>query len=166
MPPRFTDQIYKVIRYACNAMMALQVVLVCYIVFARFILNNSPAWGEELALLFMVWFCLLSPPEALRDDRHLCISVLQERLPAPLMKVVDILNHALIAVFAAFMIIEGSKLTALTSRNTLPGLGLPASILYASVPVSGVVLLVAAIERIVTISHIPTREYRAKVCKD
>lgn len=166
MPPRITDRVYKAIRYACNAMMALQVVLVCYIVFARFVLNNSPAWGEELALLFMVWFCLLSPPEALRDDRHLCISVLQERLPGPVMKAVDLLNHALIAAFAAFMIIEGSKLTLLTSRNTLPGLGLPASILYASVPVSGVVLIIAAIERIVAISLIPSGEYRAKSCKD
>jgi TRAP-type C4-dicarboxylate transport system permease small subunit len=85
----------------------------------------------------MVWFCLLSPPEALREDRHLCITVFQQMLPGAVMKAVDFINHVLILAFAAFMVIEGTKLTGLTSRNILPGMGVPASILYSSIPSPG-----------------------------
>ena len=62
---RLTEPIYALVRGVCNVLLALQVVLICYVVFARFALNNSPAWGEEFSLLLMVWFCLLSPAEAL-----------------------------------------------------------------------------------------------------
>ena len=162
----FTRPIYRWIRFACNTFLVLQVLLVCYIVFTRFVLNDSPAWGEELALLFMVWFCLLSPPEALHENRHLAISLSQKFLPGPVIRIIDATNHGLILVFAAFMVIEGSNLTLLTNRNILPGMGVSASILYASVPVAGVLLAIASIDRIIEILSIPGRDYLEKGCKE
>jgi TRAP-type C4-dicarboxylate transport system permease small subunit len=162
----FTRPIYRWIRYVCNAFLVLQVLLVCYIVFTRFALNDSPAWGEELALLFMVWFCLLSPPEALHENRHLAISLSQKFLPGPVIRIIDAVNHVLILVFAAFMVIEGAKLTQLTGRNILPGLGMSASILYVSVPIAGVLLAIASIDRIIEILSIPGREYLKRGCKE
>lgn len=161
-----TRPIYGVVRHLCNVLLAVQVVLVCYIVFMRFALNDSPPWGEELALLMMVWFCLLSPPEALHEGRHLCISLIDKILPSSALRIVDTLNHTLVLVFALFMAIEGTRLTLLTQRNILPGMGVPASYLYASVPVAGVLLALASINRIVEILSIPGRDYRPAASED
>jgi len=166
MPPSFTSPIYRWIRHTCNVLLVLQVVLVCYIVFARFVLNDSPPWGEEVALLFMVWFCLLSPPEALHENRHLAISLSQNYLPGSVLRIIDAINHLLVLVFAAFMVIEGTNLTMLTSRNILPGMGISASILYASVPAAGIILAIASIDRFIEILSIPARDYREKGCKE
>jgi TRAP-type C4-dicarboxylate transport system permease small subunit len=161
-----TRPIYRWVRYLCNVLLAIQVVLVCYIVFTRFVLNDSPPWGEELALLLMVWFCLLSPPEAIHENRHLAITLIEKVLPGQALKAVDVFNHLLILVFAGFMAIEGYRLTMLTARNILPGMGVPASYLYASVPVAGVLLAIASIDRIVEILSIPGRDYRPTESKD
>ena len=161
-----TKPIYRWIENICNVFLVLQVVLVCYIVFARFVLNDAPPWGEEVALLFMVWFCLLSPPDALHENRHLAISLSQNFLPGAVLRIIDAINHLLILVFAAFMVIEGTNLTMLTSRNILPGMGISASILYISVPIAGVILAIASVDRFFEILSIPAREYREKGCKD
>ena len=162
----FTSPIYRWIQHVCNVLLAAQVLLVCYIVFTRFVLNDSPPWGEELALLFMVWFCLLSPPEALHENRHLAISITQSFLPGWVLRAIDAINHVLILVFALFMVVEGLKLTSLTGRNILPGMGVSASILYASVPVAGLILAVASIDRFIEIIRIPAWCYREKGCKE
>lgn len=161
-----TKPIYRWIENICNVFLVLQVVLVCYIVFARFVMNDAPPWGEEVALLFMVWFCLLSPPDALHENRHLAISLSQNFLPGSVLRIIDAINHLLILVFAAFMVIEGTNLTMLTSRNILPGMGISASILYISVPIAGVILAIASVHRFFEILSIPAREYREKGCKD
>lgn len=162
----FTSPIYRAIQHVCNLFLALQVVLVCYVVFARFVLNDAPPWGEEVALLLMVWFCLLSPPEALHENRHLAISLSQNFLPGSVIKFIDAVNHLLILVFAGFMVVEGYNLTLLTGRNILPGMGISASILYASVPVAGLVLAIASIDRFFEILSIPSWYYREQGCKE
>ena len=162
----FTSPIYRSIQHVCNVFLALQVLLVCYVVFMRFAFNDSPPWGEEVALLFMVWFCLLSPPEAVHENRHLAISITQNFLPGNVLRVIDAINHLLILVFALFMVVEGYKLTLLTGRNILPGMGVSASILYASVPIAGAILAIASIDRFIEITKIPAWCYREKGCKE
>lgn len=161
-----TEPIYAFVRVICNLMLAIQVVLICYVVFARFVLNNSPSWGEEFSLLLMVWFCLLSPAEALKENRHLAITLLERFLPGPVIRVIDAVNHVLIFGFAVFMIVEGYGLAELTVRNIMPGMGVSASWLYASVPVAGVVLAMAAIERLIEILSTSGRDYLELGCKN
>lgn len=106
------------------------------------------------------------PPEALHENRHLAISVSQSFLPGSVLRAIDAINHVLILVFALFMVVEGLKLTSLTGRNILPGMGVSASILYASVPVAGVILAIASIDRFIEIIRIPAWCYRQKGCKE
>jgi TRAP-type C4-dicarboxylate transport system permease small subunit len=81
------------------------------------------------------------------------------------MKCIDIFNNILIAGFSVFMIIDGAALSELTVKNVLPGSGLSSSFMYASIPVAGFFLLVAAAECIVRIARIPAKEYREKLLK-
>ncbi|WP_068110740.1 TRAP transporter small permease [Tropicimonas marinistellae] len=162
----FTEPVYAFVRVVCNVMLAIQVVLICYVVFARFVLNNSPSWGEEFSLLLMVWFCLLSPAEALKENRHLAITLLEKVLPGPVIRVVDAVNHVLILVFAVFMVVEGTGLAELTVRNIMPGMGVSATWLYASVPVAGAILAMAAVERLIEILSIPGKDYLELGCKN
>jgi TRAP-type transport system small permease protein len=165
MVKKILDQIFRGVDFFCDLLLLLLIPLVCYIVFARFALHDAPQWGEELALLSMIWFCLVGPAQALRQDRHLCINICQHFFPAIVMKIVDIMNNLLIAVFAVFMIVEGAGLAKLTINNILPGTGFSSSVMYASIPVAGFFLLIAALECAIRIIRIPAKEYREKLLK-
>lgn len=158
----FTDPIYATVRYVNNVLLAFQVVLICYVVFARFILNDAPSWGEELSLMIMVWYCLMSPSQALRDNSHLSITLLEAFVPGAAIRIIDAFNHILILGFGVFMLVEGRFLAELTVRNIMPGLGISSSWLYASVAVSGVLLIIAALERIIEILSVPGDRYIEK----
>ena len=163
---KYTQPIYDAVQILCNVLLTVLVLVISYVVFARFVLNNSPSWGEEFSLMLMVWICLLSPPEALREGRHLAISLIQDLVPSPAVRIIDLINHALILAFAVFMMVYGTSLAQLTLRNILPGMGVSAAYLYASVPFAGALLALAAVDRILEILSIPGDRYRELGCKD
>jgi TRAP-type C4-dicarboxylate transport system permease small subunit len=121
--------------------MLVQVVIVCYVVAGRYIFKKTPAWGEELSLLCMVWFSLLSASLAVRDNTHIRMSIVDAIFPKKVLKFIDRIFYLLNVAFSLFMIIEGTKLTLLTVRSIMPGIGISISWLYVSVPIAGLSLM-------------------------
>lgn len=145
---RIFDKLYSVINNLCRIFMLIQTIVVVYVVFGRYILNNTPAWGEELSLLSMVWFSLLSASLATKTDDHIRISIVDNILPEKILKLLQLIFYFLTVIFAIFMIVEGTKLTVLTLRSIMPGLGISISWLYLSVPIAGLSLLLTLIGKI------------------
>ena len=137
----------KSVEYVCKFSLVVQLTVVSGVVFGRFVLNYTPAWGEEMALFAMVWFGLLSASTAVRDDSHLSLTFLDEKLPRRVKRLRDIVVLILIALFGLFFVVEGFNLVELTRNNSLPGMGISSSLLYAAIPVSGVAIIVQVIAR-------------------
>lgn len=148
MISKIYDCFYSILLNFCKVLLLAQIIIVAYVVFGRFILHSTPAWGEESALICMVWFCLVSSTLAIRDNTHLRMEVIEMVLPAKVIKIIDNLNHVIVFLFALFLVVAGIKITALTALNVLPGIGLKASWLYAAVPVTGFTLIFAILEKV------------------
>jgi TRAP-type C4-dicarboxylate transport system permease small subunit len=54
------ERMYESINAVCSGLMIMQIIVITIVVFGRFVLNKSPAWGEGISLLCMVWFSMLS----------------------------------------------------------------------------------------------------------
>jgi len=141
---RYTN---AVVESACKVMLIILVLTVCWVVFGRYVLHRTPPWGEELALLTMVWFGLLSGSLAIRRDAHLRITVVDFILPKKFRKALEWFVLSVIAAFAVVCIVSGILLVELTSANTMSGIGISSAWLYLAVPVSGVVMLVQTLDR-------------------
>lgn len=144
---KFCEIVRKVLSVICVTLLCGQVLLASYVAFSRYVLKSTPAWGENSALLCMVWFCLLCATLAIKDDSHLRMTLIDNVASPNAVKIMNIIDLVLVAVFGAFMLVEGIGLVQLTHRNIMTGLGVPSSILYLSVPVSGAAFLLAAIEK-------------------
>jgi TRAP-type C4-dicarboxylate transport system permease small subunit len=131
----------------CRVLLMAQVVVVSIVVIGRYVFNRTPGWGEEGALLFMVWFCLISSSLAIIEERHLRMSIIDYFLSPKQLRILDYFNHTIIFIFAATMFWEGIKLTQLTALNMMPGLGIKSSWLFASIPVAGVAIVIMTIEK-------------------
>lgn len=137
----------KVVEYVCKTMLLIQLVVVSGVVFGRYVYSYSPAWGEELALFAMVWFGLLSASTRVRDDAHLSLTFMDEYLPVKIRKIRDAIVMILIALFGFFLLVQGINLVDMTRNNSLPGMGISSSFLYASVPVAGLAIIIQIIAR-------------------
>ena len=138
----------RLIKVACQVLLVTQVIIISYVVFGRFVLSSTPAWGEESALLCMVWFSLLSSVLAFKEGRHLKVCIADFILPSKVIKYFDIFVFAGVIIFSIFLLITGIDITKLTAGNTMTGMRIKSSWLYLSVPVTGVMMLLIIIEKI------------------
>ncbi len=64
----------------CGVIMLAIMWLTFFMVFFRYVLNNSIVWAEEVLRYLMMWAVLVGAGLAARDDQHVCMDVLQTSL--------------------------------------------------------------------------------------
>jgi TRAP-type C4-dicarboxylate transport system permease small subunit len=103
---------------------------------------------------------------AIRDERHLNINICKSIFPGFVLKLISLGNYILIFGFSLFMVFEGYGLTILTKRNILPGMGVPASVLYISIPISGLLFCLAAGEKFLQLLRRSGNDLKESGCRD
>lgn len=136
-----------VVEHVGMFLLVTMVLVVCFTVFTRYFLSYTPSWGEETALLCMVWFGFLSMALGVRDDLHLSITILDQILSKPVLKVLNLVKYVCTGGYGLFMIVQGQKLVQVGLLNRFPGLGITSAWLYAVVPISGAAIIVYSIEK-------------------
>jgi TRAP-type C4-dicarboxylate transport system permease small subunit len=132
----------------CKVFLIIQVLVVAYVVFGRFVLNSTPGWGEELSLLCMVWFSLMSIALGVKRDSHISMNLSDFIFPIRFKPVLGFLSAVVDIGVAVVMITAGWRIAVLTSYNTMSGLGIRSVWLFASVPVGGAFVLLAVVLRL------------------
>ena len=117
-------------------MLAVMTLDVLWGVFTRYVMADQASWSEELARFLLIWIGVLGAAYASGQRMHLSIDLLTAK-PVRLIA-------ALIILFAlAVFVIGGTQLVLLTAQlgQTSPALGLPMSLVYAVVPISGLLII-------------------------
>jgi TRAP-type C4-dicarboxylate transport system permease small subunit len=118
-------------------------------VFARYVLNDSPAWAEQAALLLMIWYVFIAAAAGVREGFHIRIAIFADSLPAKLRHVVNFLGHVVVVAFGAAMAYYGVELAQATWQHVIPTLGISRGYAYAPIAISGVMITAFAIEQLV-----------------
>ena len=147
MVDKICSTVRRGIYMVCCVLLACQVLIVSGVAASRYILKHTPPWGENLALICMVWFCLLSSAVAISEDLHLKVTLIDNFISDRTRTIMDLLDLLLVFIFGVVMVFGSYGLLELTSRNIMSGMGLPSSVLYAVIPVSGLALIIATIDR-------------------
>ena len=139
--------VFGLIRYVCVALLAALVVIVFYIFFGRYVLNDSPMWGEPLSLLLLTWMSILGSSMVVRTDEHLRVTIFDEKLGKTGVLITDILSTVLVFAFAIFLIKYGVQLMTQARNNMMGGIKIPYRYMYLSLPVTGVAYLFALVSQ-------------------
>ncbi|MCK8785868.1 TRAP transporter small permease [Roseomonas sp. NAR14] len=131
------------------ALLAMTVV-VAWSVFGRFVLNDTPAWGESLALLLLGWVILGAAAAGVRENFHMGFETLRDLLPAPVAAFCMGLSDALVTMFGAAMAWYGGELALGVWDATLPALELPGAVEYLPLVVGGLLIALFGAERLLT----------------
>ena len=137
--------VFGLVKYACVIILAALVAVVFSIFFGRYVLSRSPIWGEPFSLLCLVWMSLLGSALVVRRNEHLRVTMFDERLGEKGVFLTELLSTFCIVVFSIFMIYYGGKLTQKGARNNMAGVNVPYSVMYVSMPITGVLNLFAVI---------------------
>lgn len=118
-------------------------------VFARYVLNDSPAWAEQAALLLMIWYVFIAAAAGVREGFHIRIAVFADNMPAKIRHFVMVLAHLVVVVFGIAMAVFGVELTQATWQHVIPTLGISRGYAYVPIALSGVLITGFAIEQLI-----------------
>ena len=125
-------------------LMGAMVLTVTWQVITRFILPNPSSFTEELAQFQLVWIGVLGASYALRKKAHLGIDIIMHKVSLAGTKVIHVIVHICIILFAFFiMIIGGVRLVSLTFilKQISASMGIPMGYIYMVIPISGLLMI-------------------------
>ncbi|PWC32700.1 hypothetical protein TSO352_18895 [Azospirillum sp. TSO35-2] len=133
------------------AVFGLMIILIAVLtqIYGRYILNDSPAWTEILALVMVLYVTCFAAAVGVRDGRHIGMESLLTFAPERVRYAAEIIVYLGMIVFAMFMAWGGSVLSWEMWEYVNPGLPISQGWSYLPLAIGGVLIIVFAIERIV-----------------
>lgn len=135
------------------AVVLLIAIIVCvqYQVVGRYLFNDTPVWAEGLALQLVLYVTALGVAVGVRDAGHIGLDSLVALLPESLRLKIEILIHALVALFGAIMVSSGWLWTRLKWSDIKPMLGIPVGMDYLALVIAGLLIVLFSVEHIVAL---------------
>jgi tripartite ATP-independent transporter DctM subunit len=135
-PWRWLEWIAGLLIAAITGLVTLQV-------FARYVLNNTPAWSEELARYLFLWASFLGACVALHRHAHLGVDSFVARLPGGTRRILRSIVTVLVGAFAVVLGYYGAALLPAMATQRSPTLGISIALVFAVVPLTATIIIVA-----------------------
>jgi TRAP-type C4-dicarboxylate transport system permease small subunit len=147
-PAGISARISRYTRWFACAGLIVMTAIIGWQVFARYVMNASPAWAEQAALLLMIWYVLFAAAAGVREGFHIRISVFETLLTPRAQAIVRSAGFLLVGLFGLAMVVWGAELTVATWQHDIPTLGLPRGVAYLPIPLAGVLIVGFSIEHV------------------
>ncbi|WP_320130564.1 TRAP transporter small permease [uncultured Sphaerochaeta sp.] len=110
----------------------------------RYIFSNPFVWQEELQISLFLWVAFFGSSAAFRTKGHVEISMVFDRFPKRVQRVLSVLIYCVVAISLIFLMLKSSDMVKMffeTTKST-PVLSIPSVLIYSVVPVCSMLMLV------------------------
>ena len=128
------------------------VVVTCWQVFTRYILQNPSSWSEEMVSYLFAWMSLFGASIVAGERGHMNIPIIVERMGAKGRKFFAIFAEVIACIFAGGILVYGGmQITNLAMGQMTSALGVPVGVFYTVLPISGFLIIAYTILNIADI---------------
>ena len=153
MLARFTAPLALGCMYFAVAGLVGIVAVVAIQVFGRYVLNDTPVWAESTALVLVLYVTLLGAAVGVRDAGHIGMESLLVLVPDRIRNRMELVIHALVAIFGAIMAWNGAVLAASVASYKIPTLGISEAFNQAPLVISGALIVLFSVEHMVALAR-------------
>lgn len=121
------------------------IVMFGWLVFGRYILNDTPTWVEQLSLLLVVYITFLGAAAGVHHGTHLSIDFIREAFPSVPRQVMRYLADITVLIFGTFMAWQGWVLVLSNTRRMIPMIGMTESWRAAPLAICGALMALFAV---------------------
>lgn len=162
MSQAWIDRTLDNIAHSCVVVAGILLVLLIvsfgWLVFGRYVLNDTPTWVEQFALLSVAYITCLGAAAGVRNNSHLSIDLLRDNMPEPFRTLMHHVADLIVTIFGAIMAWQGLILLLSNNSRPIPMLGLMESWRFAPLVICGVLMVLFSLASIVKRhnAHLPT----------
>lgn len=119
-------------------------------VFFRYVLNNALSWSEEASLWMMVWITFIILPVAYRKGLNISMMLFRDMLNRNRGEYfIRCVFHSIVIVISVVCLYQAWIMLKAGMRIELPALEVSKAWVYAIMPPAWILLILAAIEKII-----------------
>lgn len=135
------------------------VLLTCWQVFTRYVLQNPSSWSEELVSYLFAWASLLGASLITGERGHMNIPILVDRMSPPVQKSLNIFGELIAFAFSGIILVYGGiEISQLAMGQMTSSLGVAVGVFYVVMPLCGVLNMIYTVLNIVDICKGETQE--------
>ena len=148
----FRNGITRILNGLAGISFLAMVILTCWQVLTRYVLQNPSTWSEELVGYLFAWMSLLGASLVTCERGHMNIPIIVERFSAPVQKLLNCLGEVIAFLFSAVILVFGGvQITTLAMGQMTSSLGVPIGIFYIVLPLCGVLNMIYTVLNIIDI---------------
>ncbi|NDW00901.1 TRAP transporter small permease [Salipiger sp. PrR002] len=104
--------------------LVLLIAIFGWLVWGRYVMNDTPTWVEQLALILVVWITFLGAAAGVWSRTHLSVDFIRDAFPGPIAMAMKWLALLGVLIFALCLGWQGYILAENTWARTVPMLGI------------------------------------------
>lgn len=139
---KISEKIKHLSLFLAGMFLLINIIDIVFSVISRYFFSSSLVWTEELARFTLIWAVMFGGVAALSYGEHVSITIVVEKLPQALSRILNFLRHIIIIAVLLFMTYMGFKYTNNAWRFTTLAMGIPKAIPLMSIPVGMGLMLI------------------------
>ena len=141
---RVLDKTYDVIARLCMVIagvaLVVMTVIFAWLVFGRYVLNDTPTWVEQVSLLLVMVIAFLGAAVGIHRNTHLSVVIFRSIVPNWIRNIFVFLTDAMLAIYGALMFLNGIELTMFKWTALIPLIQWPEGLRSLPLTVCGALL--------------------------
>ncbi|MCI8295086.1 MAG: TRAP transporter small permease [Lachnospiraceae bacterium] len=149
---RLRDILTRLLNLLAGVSFLVMVVLTCWQVLTRYVLNSPSSWSEELVSYMFAWMSLLGASIVTAERGHMNIPILVEKTSPMMQKFFACLSEVIAFLFSAIILAYGGyQIANLAMGQMTSSLGVPIGVFYIVLPLCGLLNMVYTVLNIADI---------------
>ena len=134
---KFQDILAKLCIFVASIGLVTLVVTFGWLVFGRYVLNDTPTWVEQVSLLLVMVIAFLGAAAGVHNHTHLSVVIFRNIVPSWVRTIFVIISDVLMAGFGIMMFWYGIELTKFKWTAMIPLIDLPEGLRSLPLTISG-----------------------------
>ena len=147
------DTVFDVLTRICQILAGTAIVamtlLFAWLVFGRYVLNDTPTWVEQVSHLLLMVIAFLGAAAGVRQDTHLSVILFRTAVPSWLRTGFVCLTDVLMAAFGGFMFWYGLELTKFKWSALIPLIQWPEGLRSLPLTICGALVFIFSVGHLV-----------------
>lgn len=139
------DAVLDAIAMICRILTGVALVVLTsifgWLVYGRYVLNATPTWVEQVALLLVMTIAFLGAAVGVHDNYHLSVTALRSIVPPKVRLALIAASDVMLAGFGTLMLWYGFKLTVFKWGSLIPLIQVPEGLRSLPMTIGGGLIL-------------------------
>ena len=150
---RFMDRSFDLISKICMLITGVSLVVMtaifAWLVFGRYVLNDTPTWVEQVSLLLVMVIAFLGSAVGVHQNTHLSVVMFRSAVPSKIRTVFVFISDILMAGFGALMFWHGWGLTIFKWSAQIPLIQWPEGLRSLPLTIAGALIFIFSVGHLI-----------------